>query len=381
MNITHPVALATVVVLALTTAFAAPAAAQEPRAADVPLTVFHEAPAVVQAGESAHLLARVTGDWKADAITVHFRPVGSEAAFTAVPFQRASDGDFEAVINARDLQPPGIEYYIASTDRDGHDRLHFGSPTAPHPVVAIGETDELVEAERLARHHGHRSSFELRGQYTLYGRRLAAPYDSYDDTTTNPNSDRYWVGEAEYTYRRLGALYDLFFGIGVMRGDFATVDVNGQSVPASVAPGTDAPGLNYGYGGVTLELLRNLSVAGRLTLGASARGFAAGVGGLVRIGRIAGTRFEIGGELLQDAGNKGFLRFAWDTVPRVPMALTMEVDGWPDADANPTGTRLFYQAGVELPAGVTLIGQVGRVTRNDAVDSGWLGGLVTRYEF
>jgi len=103
--------------------------------------------------------------------------------------------------------------------------------------------------------------------------------------------------------------------------------------------------------------------------------------GLVRIGRIAGTRFEIGGELLQDAGNKGFLRFAWDTVPRVPMALTMEVDGWPDADANPTGTRLFYQAGVELPAGVTLIGQVGRVTRNDAVDSGWLGGLVTRYEF
>lgn len=347
--------------------------------ADQALSVFHVPPSAADAGEAVTLRAIVAQDWKAASLAVWVRPLGSDDPYTAVPLLRAPDGNFAAIVEGRTLQPPGIEYYVASVDPEGASHLHFASPEAPHPILTAGETEESEQAARLARHHGHRSSFEARGQYTLYGRKLVYTPD-FRKTETEAWSDRYWSGEFEYTYRSLGVLYDIFFGIGVMRGNFATVVFDGQTLPAD-GTRADDPGLNYGYGGVTLELFQNLSFAAHLTLGASARGFAAGAGALVRIGRIAGTRLEVGGELLQDAGDKGFLRFAWDTVPRVPMALTMEIDGWPDSTANPSGTRLFYEAGVELTSQLTLAGQVGRVTREDAVDSGWMGGVTTRWEF
>lgn len=98
-------------------------------------------------------------------------------------------------------------------------------------------------------------------------------------------------------------------------------------------------------------------------------------------GRIEGTCFESGFELLQDVGHVGFFRFAWDTVERFPMALVVELHDRPGGDDNPLGTRLIYELGAELGDSVTLTGRVGYAARTDATEGGFVGGLVTAVEF
>ncbi|MFB6375039.1 MAG: hypothetical protein ABEN55_18400 [Bradymonadaceae bacterium] len=121
------------------------------------------------------------------------------------------------------IQAPGLEYYIASETDEGR-RMHFASPDDPHPVVIHGETAQTRRQKRLARHGGYRSTFELRGEMTQYGGRLADPNElpegkSGDDVTTEPFTDKYWKVELEYTYRVLSMLYDIRFGLGVEISD------------------------------------------------------------------------------------------------------------------------------------------------------------------
>ncbi len=331
-------------VLTALLALAAPANAQEP-APSTDASVFHPPVAEAPGGAPLELHASIQGDWRLEGVYARVRPLGSTAPWTELPFER-----------------------LAAT-----------SDARPHPVLVTGNTPELRQQERLARHCGHRSSFEARSQYTRYGASLVDGPQG-EDLLTDPGSDNFWSGELEYTYRWLTFLYDISFGVGVMRGHYATLTQDGQTTPWGGASAQDAPGLNYGYGGATLELHRAFSIAGRLTLGASEEGFAAGVGGLLRIGQIAGTRLEIGGDLMQDAGNRGWMRFAWNTVPHVPMALSFEVNGWPDADLNTLGSRLMYEAGVELTPAGPLLAHLGRATRAQAAEAGWVGGLSARYE-
>lgn len=372
----------TVALLALAAlpVLAAPASAQEAQTPPAAATVFHPPVAEAPGGAPLELHASITEDWRLEGVYARLRPLGSHDPWVEVPFERLAAASFVAVVPARLVQPPGLEYWIVARDPQGQEIARFASDDAPHPVLVTGETPELHQQERLARHRGHRSSFEARSQYTRYGASLADG-PSGEEVLTDPGSDNFWVGELEYTYRWLTFLYDISFGVGVMRGHYATLTQGGQTTPCCGASAQDAPGLNYGYGGATLELHRAFSIAGRLTLGASEEGFAAGIGGLIRIGQIAGTRLELGGDLMQDAGNRGWMRFAWNTVPYVPMALSFEVNGWPDADLNTLGSRLIYEAGVELAPSFTLLAHVGRATRAQAAEAGWVGGVSARYEF
>ena len=80
-------------------------------------------------------------------------------------------------------------------------------------------------------------------------------------------------------------------------------------------------------------------------------------------------------------GALGFLRFAWDTVPRVPMAFGFEVTNRPDADDSPVGTRLIFDLGVEVTTGFRVDTRVGYATRAGAYDGGPVLGLGTVLEF
>jgi hypothetical protein len=110
-------------------------------------------------------------------------------------------------------------------------------------------------------------------------------------------------------------------------------------------------------------------------------GFSAGFGGLIRVGRIAATRWELGFEALSDTGTLTFMRFAWNTVPRVPMSLGVEISDWPDGDVNPAGTRLLYDLGWEASDNVTLVGRFGYASRSDGIEGGTVFGLSTVLEF
>ena len=237
-------------------------------------TVLHAAPGSLRGGKQYVMKAQVNQDWQLDRLWLAVRPLGSGDPFQTINFRRDSDRSFGAVLPAALVQPPGLEYYIASQDREGHQSVHFASAKDPKPLLVDGETPETLIAERLSGHRGHRSSFDLTTEATIYGPRLAQP-----GTATDEWSDRYWTAELEYTYRFLRTLYDIRFGLGVLRGHRATAIIDGQEVPIDKPTAQEEPGLNYGWGETNFALHRNFSAGLRLTLGASEEGFAAGFGG------------------------------------------------------------------------------------------------------
>ena len=313
---------------------------------------------------------------------VGYRSTGAEGEFTEIEMLRAPDNRFVAVIRASEVQPPGLEYFLSSQDTGGVQSDHFASAESPYSISVMGETDEMRLAQRLERHNGNRSTLEAWGRFAQYGRREVDIADSHlvTEPTVTEGGDRFWITELEYTYRFLGMLYDIHFGLGVMRGVPATLVIDGESQPLNPSEHGD-PGLNYGYGGITLEFTRLLSVEADLTFGATEEGFAAGVGGLFRFGRIAGTRLEVGGELIGHAGSSAFFRFAWTTVQRFPMALAVELSDWPNHDVNPMATRLTYSIAWEATDHFTIAAEGGYGARTDGVEGGPLLGLGAAVSF
>lgn len=338
-------------------------------------SLTHNPPASLKVEREAWFKAFVHKDWKLANLYLRARPLGSEGDFETYEFKRTDAETHVAVVPANFVQPPGIEYYIASDDEAGTETLHFGSPDSPQPAYAEGESSITRRQNRLQRHDGQTSEFELRSEYTMYG-----AHQARGQRETEFGSDALFRGELQYTFRPLEFLYDFGFGLGFMRGTTPTVLEDGRSVKLT-GPSADEPGLNYGFGEATLEPFRNVSVTSRLTLGASDVGFAVGVGGVVRLGRIAGTRLELGGELISDVGNRGWMTFAWDTVPGVPMSLTFEANTQPDPDVTPTGLRFVYELGWQINDSVTLLTDIGYATRANGVSVGFVGGLKANYAF
>jgi hypothetical protein len=347
--------------------------------------VLHVPPRSSEAGVAVTLDAEVSRDWELDQLVVGLRPLGASRPFEHLPLRRADRDRFIAVLPADVVQPPGLEYFIASALPGGGTRYHFATAQSPHTLLVHGETPHTREAERLARHRGHRSELRLSGELTRYGRRLA-------DVTTHEGavhrgatdvwSDHYWVTSLDYRYRLLGVLYDIHFGLGLLRADWPSVTLpDGATVRPDVPEQRADPGLNFGRGGVTLEAHRYLSFELDLLLGASQDGFVAGVGGLMRIGRIASTRFELAGEVLQDVGGLGRFRFAWDTIERVPMALEVELSDRPGGPDSPLGSRLLFDVGFEATDQWTFTARAGYAARSNAREGGFVVGLATGFEF
>ncbi len=346
-------------------------------------TVMHSPPASVIAGRDLHLRAVVTKDWQVSEAWVEVRAVGQDA-WQKVAFERADDVEFVAVLPAALMQPPGLEYFIVSQGVDGQRRVHFASAQSPHTLHVRGETRETVRAKRLAENDGHRSDMTVRTEATLYGRRLYNPGQGEPSVATEPLSDTFWAIEAQYTYRLLDSfLYDLRFGLGVMRGNRALAQVGGEDVFIDLPDGAEItePGLNYGWSEANMELFDNFSMGGRLILGANEEGFVAGVGAVARIGSISGTHLAFGGELLQDTGNRGFMEFRWHTIERVPMGFIIDVTQRPDADANPPGTRLMLDVGWDVTDAFNITGRFGYAARSESLEGGPVFGLHSTYSF
>lgn len=353
-----------------------------PASASQQPVVVHIPPSAWDAGEPCPISAEVVGDWLLDGLWIGYRPAGSDQPYAHIDLRRAPDNTFVAIVPAEDMQPPGLEYFVASSAVDGERRDHFASEDAPYAIAVTGVTDEMRFDERLARHRGHRSELAVRGEFTRYGRRQVGSDDGWyegGETYTN-GGDWYWIGELEYTYRFLDLLYDIHFGLGVSRGASTTVLRNGTTEALVPLSGGD-PGINYGYSGVTLEFTRLLSIETDLIFGASEEGFSAGVGALMRLGRIAGTRLEVGAEVVGQSGSVGFFRFAWTTVPKVPMALTVELNDWPNRDANPAGARMIYELGWQVSDAVRIDAMAGYGARTDGIEGGPVVGLGTAVEF
>lgn len=347
-------------------------------AEDHRITVLHNPVPQAPAGRALTIGAKVENDWTATGIWVGFRPIGSNTPYEEMELRRDSRNLHSVIIPAHRTEHPGLEYYLASRNRAGEVQYHFALPESPQPVLFEGETQGHLEQQRLARHGGRRTALRVSGDHMNFGSWLEANNrrgEAVDGRETDRYSENFWHLEMEYLYRQARTLYDIHFGIGFMRGSHGTFEDG--AVP--VAPGK--PGTNYGYGGLTLELASAFSVQGRLAFGASAKGFTMGIGGLLRVGQIGGTNLEVGYDVIGDVGGRTRVHFSWDTVPRVPMGLGIEITQWPDFEVNPRGSRLYYEVGLNLNHALILTGRMGYVNRSNGINGGYTAGLQTVYQF
>ncbi|MCC6621159.1 MAG: hypothetical protein IT385_07885 [Deltaproteobacteria bacterium] len=365
-----------------------------------PPLLFHAPESTARAGEQLAVVARVLAEARLETLWVEVRPAAGaeahavfdrfddacregagiyEAERHACRFElkrRTSAETFGVVVPGELVQPPGISYTLLMRTRAGDTEAAFATPERPHPVLVHGETAATRRADRLERHRGHTSRVALRSDATFFG--PARVDAAAGEARSEPFSDRYGSVEVDYTSRPLTTVYAFRLGLGLMRGQRATVEQDGRETSTGSGP---EPGLNYGYGEIDFEVGRIFYLTPRLTLGASEAGFAAGVGASATIGRPTTTRLVLGVDWVSGLGARGWLTFAWTTVPGFPMGLTVELTEHPDNEASALGSRLLYDLGIEIGESFELGLRVGYAQRATSFDGGFVVGLGGSWDF
>jgi hypothetical protein len=358
-------------------ALAAPSSLARAASADQPALVRHVPPAQVTAGEPLRVEAQVERGWKLDALVLHWRRSGgpwNEAAFGKTGAVR-----WAAIVAGPDVAPPAIEYFITSREHGGPAVERFATAASPHPVLVSPPDDDLDRQERLFRYRGHRSRARAVGEWVSFG-------SHGRDAAGASYRDAYYRAEAAYLYRILGFFESIELGMVHFRGD---VPPPGAFRAGSSSEPSRATGMDYGYAEIALALTEVVGVKGRLLLGADDQGFATGAGASLRLGEVTRAHLELGAETIQRVGSDGFVRFAWDTVPRWPMALSLHVTNQPAAtkpaappapfetqrldEGAPTGVRAVWEVGYELTRAITLSVRAGYQARVSTAGGPTLG--------
>jgi hypothetical protein len=369
---------------ALASILLAAAAAARAESADDPPRVRHVPPSEVALGEPLRVEASVDRAFRLEALELHWRRAGG--AWNATAFGKTETGGWAAIVAAADVAPPAVEYFITSREA-GAEVERFASAASPHPVLVVPGDDHLERQERLSRYGGHRSRARTMGEWVDFGSHgRSAGGAAYHD--------RYYRLEAEYLYRILTAIESIRLGMVRLRGD---VPPPGAFLPGRTSDPVRATGMDYGYAELTLALTEVVGVQARVLLGADDLGFATGAGATLRLGEPTRAHLDVGAETVKRVGFDGFVRFAWDTVPRWPMSLALHVTnepaatlrpttapGLPDAarldQGAPTGVRAVWEVGYELSREITVslrtgyqarVSTAGGLTLGAAVDVGW----------
>ncbi|HVG61108.1 MAG TPA: hypothetical protein VNA24_21285 [Hyalangium sp.] len=368
--------IATATTLLLWLASQAPQAPKAPGTPPPPpppaLEVRHLPRAQVPSGKELVLEAEVTPAYRLGALVAHHRSAG-ETAFRETAFELKEASRYAAIIPVSPEQSTPLEYYLTARDTDGKESLRFASAELPHTVL-IQVPDKELERSALLASYGHRRSrVSLFGEYVDFGSTRAG---------TVRYLDRYYRLEADYLHRLLtdvaGVRVDAIrIGVGHLRARVPPVQLPVPSdwPPLEGAPPTIRTGLDYGFSELDVALSSHFGFTSRLVLGGNAEGFAAGLGGQLRIGPTRGSRVELGAETISGLGTTGTVRLSWDTVTRVPMSAAVQVTNFPD---GPTGVRLLYRADFEVSPTLTLGALVGYQARI-SISGGPTLGLASSY--
>lgn len=350
------------------------AAPAEPKAAAV-LRVLHVPPIAAPAEGDLIVSVGIEASHLAREIALYVRPAGADSYERHVFRRQSTDAvRFVVSIPGAIMLPGAIEYYIASLGIEqplrGRERLHFASPDNPHTVIVLGNTESRFRRDLLAQHRGNRSRLQGQVEYVNFGRREAKP----DNPISGVVDDYYWRAELDYTYRFLGLAYSIRLGAGLLLGQ--TYIRSGDTLlPIPDAARCDLPsssavdcrvGLYYGFAELRFRLGRLVRLDVRPILGVGPSSFDGGGGGQLIIGHDPGTHVGLGIEGVSRIGVRGWLRLAWDTVPRIPMAFTIDLQNFPNNDAlamrlmMTLGYRFGRHFGVDLTAGYATRGwQIG----------------------
>jgi hypothetical protein len=314
-------------------------------AADAPLTLVAE----IDAASTAPLVVR-------------YRPIGA-TTWQAVTFTRTDGTAWQAAIPAAVVRPPGVEYYLATTD--GGDRDQFASASWPHAVAVRTAEATLRRTRDLARVAGHRYRIHSAFEAVDYGARRFG---------NGSVGDHYYRVDADFGYRLLG--YPLEeIRLGYMR----LIGVAPEATCATASCQADAGFKVGGWFELGLGLTEGVRLDLRGLVAATPSGFGLGGRAELRVGVADGTHVAAGVEALADVGTSGFVRLGWATVPGLPMAATVEVGDLPSS-TNRTGVRLLYDLAHPLPHGLRIAARLGYAARDRAV-GGLTAGLGASWDF
>jgi hypothetical protein len=323
--------------------------------------VRHVPPGDVEAGKQVELVAEAAAT--TPTLVAHVRSRGTND-YTTIELVRKDDAHWVAVVPATSIAPPGIDYYLVAGDKPV-----FASAEWPHTMSVRATADDERRGRDLLRARGRRSKVNATGEWVEYGRK------SYGSTTLD---DHYYRFDADFSYRLLTyPLEEIRVGYTRLLGNtFAAED---QMCPSAEPCAPEAGMKVAGWFELGLAAVEGVRLDARMIVMATAEGFAVGGRGEARLGAREASHVALGAEYLADVGANGFFRLGWATVPKLPMAATVEITNLP-ASHRDTGVRLYYDIAREVAPGVRLGVRLGYAARNQAV-AGFTGGAGAAVEF
>lgn len=293
--------------------------------------------------------------------TLFFRYQGEET-YRYRALRPAGDMHLQATIPKEAVMPPAVEWFVELRDADGAISRVRGNPMRPAVLPVTDQPDPIETANR--------------SEVTL----LAEYVDFY---AGSGGADRWFHGEADFLYRLgMGPLYSMRVGSGTYRGrGGVTAELDAAGPDGALA--LSAPvGFNFGFTELEFRLLPWFAVMGRGMVGVDYDGLSPGAEGRVQFGEETGTSLDASAARIGDIGTRYQLRLAWNTVPKVPMAASVELTDFPGvsrADGTQLedyGVRLIYEARYALTDHVDVGGRVGYQLRN-INHAGPSGGIQT----
>jgi hypothetical protein len=364
MTIRHCAALAISLLLAL-----AGVASAQPA-----VRVRHLAPAEAPPARTLALEATVDRAWEAS-IELGYRVAGA-SAWARAPFARRTSTQYVAEIPAAAVQPPGVEYFIATAGADAASGALFASPEAPQRVAVFPLRNELLRARYLERYQGRLAQIRVAGEYVDYGSRR------YGEVRL---PDRYYRIDADVTYRLLRMpLVALRFGYTHLIGETAPPGARDQAGGCADAGQAQCQAFDAGLKGggwfeLRFGLAEGVEADARGMVMATQEGFGMGGRGELRFGHLETSHVAAGLEAIADVGTAGFVRLGWGTVPGLSMAATVEVTDFP-ATHRPAAVRLLCDLARSIRPGTRVGLRAGYQARDQGI-GGVALGLNTSLDF
>ncbi len=305
-----------------------------------------------------------------DRMFLAYRTKGAET-FTEQPLKRSVNQSAVASIPVEAVEAPGVEYYIyLKAEGDAEDIYLFASHDDPYLVRVHGYSKTAQYEARKEEWNGRLSRVEANYGFTNFGKNLGVTEEGTEYTTDAGNY--YHEVNLAYTYRFLTTLYALRIELGGFAHDFRDFR------PFTAADADEiGPGMYEISPSIEFEFVKFFGASLLMRLGISEDGFEGGGGTSIRIGRVKGTRLDLGFEGMTHAGWRMFMKFEWDTIPHVPMSFQMDRTQWyaaPSYAQHSWGNRLVYQARYQFPFGLGIKAHGGFASRDGVVESGFVVG-------
>jgi hypothetical protein len=323
--------------------------------------VRHVPPADAEAGQNLELVAEAPAS--TPTLVAHVRARGTQP-FTDIELVRKDNARWVAVVPAAAVVAPGLDYYVTAGDAPV-----FATPEWPHSIAVHVPADAERRTRDELRTGQRRSRIHALGEWVEYGTKTVNGTEL---------ADHYYRFDADFSYRLWTyPLEEIRVGYTRLLGD--TLQAPDQMCPTTQACTAEAGFKVAGWFELGLAAVEGVRFDARMMVMATQQGFAVGGRGEARLGERDASHVALGVEYLAAVGTNGFFRLGWGTVPRLPMAATVEISNLP-ADHRPTGVRLYYDLGYDVTPGVRVGLRVGYAARNQSV-AGFTGGGGASVEF